>query len=81
MAGITEYDLKEHGKSYISGNLKAFLRGKKTINWLIGTFRTAIQSFPLSSQDLEDVFDQYKDYGDQERWQESYVECQDQGWL
>jgi hypothetical protein len=64
-------------RNYVRGALRAFLEGKKTLNWLVGMVRSS----GLKGQRLTEVFDNLKGYGDPARYQEALAACREQDWL
>lgn len=72
-------------KRYAERSLKAFLEGgkyakdhkPKTVNWVAGIIRAS----GVSGEDLQSIFSQLRDYGDQELYRQAYTECQRRGFL
>jgi hypothetical protein len=64
-------------RNYARGALRAFLEGKKTLNWVVGMVRSS----GVKGQRLTEVFDNLKDYGDPGRYYEARTACHEQGWL
>jgi hypothetical protein len=64
-------------RNYVRGALRAFLEGKKTLNWVVGMVRSS----GVRGQRLTEVFDSLKNYSDPSRHQEAFAACREQGWL
>lgn len=57
--------------------LRAYLEGKKTLNWFI----EMIRHYGALGDALSQAFDQLEGYGDPDRYREAKAACKDQGWI
>lgn len=63
--------------NYARGNLRAFIKGSKSLNWLLGT----IKSSGVQGARLAEILENHRDYGNRERYEIAVIACQQQGWL
>jgi hypothetical protein len=69
--------VQEALENYARKSLMAFLKGKKTLNWIIGIIRSS----GVRGRELEEIFKQLQGYGSQERLQQAHEQCHKEGWL
>jgi len=68
-------DLETTTKNYAKKSLMAFLKGEKTINWIIGV----IKSSGIRREKLKVIFDRLQNYGDKKRFNLALEKCKEQG--
>lgn len=64
-------------RNYARGVLRAFLEGKKTLNWAVGMVRSSGVRGPR----LTEIFENLENYGNPARYHEALAACREQGWL
>ena len=69
--------MDEVSRRYARGALRAFLEGKKNLNWVLGV----IGSSRVRGRGLSEIFEGHKGYGNSERYRKVLSACRDQGWL
>ena len=70
-------DLETTNRRYAKKSLMTFLEGKKNLNWIIGVIRSS----GLIGGKLQKLFDELRDYGDNERHFLVHQKCKKEGIL
>jgi hypothetical protein len=64
-------------RNYARGALRAFLEGKKNLNWAVGMIRSS----GVRGQRLAKIFKNLENYGNPVRYYEALSACREQHWL
>lgn len=64
-------------RNYARGALRAFLEGKKNLNWAVGMVRSSGVRGPR----LTEIFENLENYSNPTRYHEALAACREQGWL
>lgn len=68
---------KEYLARRVKGSMQSYLEGKKDLNWIVGT----IKKGGVLGQDLKDIFERLRSYGDLQRFKEVYDYCEKEKWF
>lgn len=68
---------EEAARRYAQNSLRAYLEGKKNLNWVVGVIRES----GVRGARLADIFERFRDYGDPVRYLQAKKACEDQGWI
>lgn len=63
--------------NYASASARAFLEGKKNLNWLLGMIRGS----GVQGARLAEIFEIFRDYGNRQRFEEAVLACRQEGLL
>ena len=69
--------LEETTRRYTQNCLRAYLEGKKNLNWVVGVIRES----GVRGARLADIFERFRDYGDPHRYHQVKKACEDQEWI
>jgi hypothetical protein len=64
-------------RAFIRGALITYLDGKESLSWLI----KILESTGIRGSKLNTIFEDHKEHGDPERFQEAHSACKEQGWF
>ena len=64
-------------RNYARGAIMAFLQGKKTLNWLLGTIRSS----GVRGERLSELFESLQHYGESDRHVQAASASREQGLL
>ena len=64
-------------RRFARGAIRAFLENKNSINWVL----SMIESSGVRDRELSQIFQELREYGNPERYNEALPACQDRGWL
>jgi hypothetical protein len=68
---------EDKARSYTRGCLRAYIEGKKNLNWIVGIIRNS----QLRGSALGQIFFELRQHGDAERYDAARTACQDHGWM
>jgi len=63
-------------RRYAQNCLRAYLEGKKNLNWVVGVIRES----GVRGARLADIFERFRDYGDSEGHHAAKAACEMQDW-
>jgi len=69
--------VEETTRRYAQNCLRAYLEGKKNLNWVVGVIRES----GVRGARLADIFERFRDYGDPVRYLEAKKACEDREWI
>lgn len=69
----------EYVQNYVRKSLMAFLEGEQNSNWIKGVIENS--GILKMEGEPERIFDRLKDYGDHQRYQSIFQECQQREWI
>jgi len=69
--------VEETTRRYAQNCLRAYLEGKKNLNWVVGVIRES----GVRGARLTDIFERFRDYGDPVRYLKAKRACKDEGWM
>lgn len=68
---------EEAARRYAQNSLRAYLEGRKNLNWIMGVIRTS----GVRGSRLVEAFERLRGYGDPVRYLQAKRACEDQGWM
>jgi len=74
---VSTKSVEETTRRYAQNCLRAYLEGKKNLNWIMGVIRES----GVRGSRLAEVFDRLRGYGDPHRYHQVKKACEDQEWI
>lgn len=68
---------EETARRYAQNCVRAYLEGKKNLNWVVGVIRES----GVRGARLTDIFERFRDYGDSHRHRAAKAACEMQDWM